>query len=192
MVLLTALRAQRAYVPDPVDTMMIVAPAEFLAACDGTCITSGACGTLTAALAAAISSIGIPCAVVAQAFNSEEDIQHVLVAVQPQRGAWYYAEPSEPRVPFGSISASPTHEVWLSVPGAKVLCDMSPDCFRAMQGRQAQLTQPRGDTIGIGVGEAVMDAPPAVRPITWYEELGLFAFGALAVWGIWRLGRMAE
>jgi len=173
-VLLTAIRRDKFYIPDPVDGEMIAIPDCLLADCNGLSLDGGDCDDLAAALAAAIESIGIPCAIVGQAFEGDPPvIQHVLVAVEASPGLWFYADPSEEDMPLG-IANTPTWERWVLVPTGEVLCDRGPTCLDQMQGVVARTdTRVNGDLVGVGLDRNEVERQPGS------EGSGSFWIGAI-------------
>lgn len=152
--LLDAIKSEKFFIPDPVDGEFIAAPECLLADCDGLSFDAGDCDELAAALAAAIEAIGITVAIVAQAFNPEGDIQHVLCAVEVSPGVWKYADPTERELEFGQAK-KPEREVWLLVPSGKLLCDHKPGCMSKMQGIHPQTGDRKtGDFVSVGVGRS--------------------------------------
>ena len=156
--ILAAMRRDKFYIPDPVDAERIVLPDCLLADCDGLKMDAGDCDDLSAALAAALESVGIVCAIVGQAFNKQQQYQHILVACEIEDGLWMYADPSDRDMPLGQ-SHSPSREFWMLVPSGKVLCDHAPSCEIPMRGVHPNANdRPSGD--GIFVGDGMSGMPP--------------------------------
>lgn len=148
--LLDAIRREKFFIPDPVDGEFVSHPDCMLADCNGISFDAGDCDELTAAYAAAVEAIGIPCAIVGQGFDDQGSIQHVLAAVEVRPGEWRYADPTED-YPFGEAN-KPTREYWVSLPGGAKLCDAKPSCMRLMQGnRSPAMERSNGDFVGLGV-----------------------------------------
>jgi transglutaminase-like putative cysteine protease len=181
--LLYAIRREKFYIPDPVDAEAIMIPDCLLADCSGLSMDGGDCDDLAAALAAAMSSVGIPTAIVGQAFDDDQNFQHVLVACDVGDGEWYYADPSE-TYPFGHAK-TPSRELWLLVPSGKVLCDNSPGCMIEMQGKPAQTgDRPSGDFVGVGdAGSDLVSSPSSSswEFVKFVVVFGLAGYGAITI-----------
>lgn len=155
---LAALRRDKFYLPDPVDAERIVLPDCLLADCDDLKMEAGDCDDLSAALAAALESIGIVCAIVGQAFDKQQRYRHILVACEIEDGKWLYADPSDRTMPLGE-SHAPTREFWMLVPSGQVLCDHAPSCEIPMKGVHPNPSDRQmGDAIYVGDGMSGM--PP--------------------------------
>jgi hypothetical protein len=193
--LLTAQRRDKFYIPDPVDAERIVLPDCLLANCDGLKMDGGDCDDLSGALAAMLESVGIVCAIVGQAFDSEQHYQHILIACEVEDGVWMYADPSERELQFGQ-AYNPTRELWLLVPSGRVLCDHAPNCGTFMEGVHPNVhDREQGDAVWVGDG-MMGDAPGTDEPpsapspsLAWTLAKGAAALGTLmlAVYGGVRL-----
>jgi len=127
--LLAAMRAEFFYSPDP-HHVEFIPDAELMI--DGTFV-GGDCDDLTttmlACTLAALSSVGMKCAVVGHSYDDDRSIGHVLGGLY-YRGEWYYADPSvkEERAAFGKPPQRPTRERILILPvpeggEPQVICD---------------------------------------------------------------------
>jgi len=118
--LFEALRRERAYFPDPVDAEFIPSAACQLDGCDGLTFLGEDCDGLVVAFLAACASIGIEGAVVGHSYDASGHLSHVLAAVHVG-DRWVLSDPSTTK-PFGQVDTA-TRQVWVTVPGEKVLCD---------------------------------------------------------------------
>jgi hypothetical protein len=161
-VIFEALVRTKAYLPDPVDGERIVDPVCMLGeTCGPLAFGGGDCDDLTAALIAALESVGIHAAVVGQAFDDAASIQHVLAAVWTGRG-WVYADPSEHEggtLPFGEALPS-TWERWVTVPDSTIVCDAR-SCDISKMAPPPPPTSADGDYVGVTRAEPASVAPPA-------------------------------
>lgn len=117
--LLAASRRDKIYVPDPVDTEMIVQPTCMFGKCGGLEFGGGDCDDLAAGLAAALLSVGVQCAIVGQ-YNFEDVLVHVLVAMW-DGSRWWYADPSSETHELGVADAS-QREQWIDVMTLREIC----------------------------------------------------------------------
>lgn len=183
--LLEAQRREKFYIPDPVDAEKIVLPECLLADCEGLKLDGGDCDDLSAALAAAMESVGIVCCIVGQAFDSGQHYQHILIAAEVDDGVWFYADPSDRRLAFGQ-ARTPSRELWLLVPSGAVMCDHAPECATKMKGVHPDVhDRDTGDAIYIG--EGLMGMPPAdaqdAPSAVWGVFKGIFTLAILGFAG---------
>jgi hypothetical protein len=108
--ILDELRASTIYAPDPYGTEMIASAGATLCLRPGLCLNGGDCDDLSVALGSATLSLGIPTMIVKQNFGKDAQ-EHVLIAVQDEKGEWLYADPST-KMPMGSALHA-NSEVWV-------------------------------------------------------------------------------
>jgi hypothetical protein len=157
--ILARLREERMFVPDPVDSEMVVSSACTLEGCHGLKFLGGDCDDLLVAFLAACESVGIECAVCNHAYDPKGNIpDHVLAAIYNRpdprkRGQWIRCDPST-SLPFGDVHR-PTRERIYLIPGGKLLCDtrggLCPDArINSMGGVLENLRGNHGDFVGVG------------------------------------------
>ena len=111
--LLTQLRKDVSYVPDPVGTEMMIKP-RYVLCLDpkGLCFRGGDCDDLVITYGSAALSVGIQTKIIGEAFNGEKVPSHVLAAIfDPDSGDWLRVDPSTP-YPVGEYVAG-SNEVWI-------------------------------------------------------------------------------
>lgn len=153
-VILEAIRKEKIWVPDPVNTEMMQGAHLTL----GGVFSGGDCDDLSIAMLAAYlascNTVGAQAAVVGHSYTDDREVTHVLGAVLDGK-TWHYVEPSTDKVEFGDAYA-PTREVVLWVPGdGTIACDAD----RCLTGSNTRM--PRGASAtfvgisGVGVGGGV-------------------------------------
>lgn len=107
--LLDALRARARYWPDPTGVEYVGTAEATLCLAPGNCTNGGDCDDLTVAFCSAAASVDIPCAIIHQKFGAGQQ-EHVLAAVQDERGRWLYADPTLKDAPVGERAPGVTWE----------------------------------------------------------------------------------
>lgn len=188
--LLSAIRKDKLYVPDPVDGEFIVSPECLLGTCGGIKFGGGDCDDLSAGYACAALSVGVPGAAIVGQYNrdwiGQEVLGHVLAAVWTGE-RWWYADPSEPGLEFGSAGQS-SREIWVDVMSGRILCN-STNCDPE-QVHQPHAPVGSGDFVGVagkadGAAQCVVDDSFPWFKITIGAALGA-AFGLGVGSLLWR------
>lgn len=164
-VILSALRKERAYFPDPTDAEFVPSSACQLEGCQGLKFLGEDCDGLLVAFLAGIGSIGIFGAVVGHSYDKTGQLSHVLAGVQGNNGTWRKGDPTTSQ-PFGTTSAS-TREIWIAVHDGRVLCDKTPSCSdKDIEAPMAKM-RPFGDFVGVGSpATGAVSAPPGEGTVT--------------------------
>lgn len=120
--ILTQLRKEVSYVPDPVGTEFMAQPRHILCLdARGLCFKGADCDEMVITYGSACLAVGIPTKIIGEAFNGRKIPEHVLAAIKDEfTGDWLRVDPSTPK-PVGEYVAG-SNEVWidpLDVNGAK-------------------------------------------------------------------------
>lgn len=134
--LLDAFRAQTTYQPDPTNSEMLVSAAGTLCLRPGLCVRARDCDDGCIAVGAACASVAIPIAVVHAVFGAGKQ-EHVLLAVEDERGNLYEVDPSS------------SFDVGVTTPGTKTMMDP----FDPKLG----FASASGDFVGVGAPAEIVD-----------------------------------
>jgi len=184
--ILSALRKQSVWIPDPTNTETIRAAhltlgngksaPKFLGGdCDDQTVA------MLAAYLAACAAVDAKAAVVGHSYRQDRQLEHVLGSILGDDGRFYYVEPSSQVIPFGKAK-KPTREVVILVPSQKKVCDDtscfvngkvkesmysdSPTGFQALRHGNDQLAaRPRGQS------RAAQVSPAQQRAVDVFERL---------------------
>jgi len=175
--LLNALRRDKLYVPDPIDGEYLVSPECLLGTCGGIRFDGGDCDDLSAALAAAGLTVGMPAAIVGQGYP---ETKHVLVAFYIG-DRWVYADPSDP-LPLGTAPKA-NREHWIDAMTGTVLCDG----IRCLMGKAPAPPNPSGGRYGDFVGVSGSQSSSSIE-IQEEPSWGRFAIGFAMGIGVAAIG----
>jgi hypothetical protein len=115
---LDAFRKKVPYVADPVMGEFMATPDQLLCLDEGgLCIVGGDCDEASITLAAAMMSIGIPCAIIGSSHREPYDVPtHVFVAFEDEIGGWVRMDGTT-KFPVGHVA--PHAREWWVEPGEK-------------------------------------------------------------------------
>jgi hypothetical protein len=178
-IILTALRRERIYVPDPTDAEFIPSAACTLVGCEGLKFLGEDCDGLLVSFLAAVGSIGIEGAVVGHGYEENGQLSHVLAAIYDGK-VWHMGDPSTAQ-PFGTVS-HPKRERWVAVPSGQTMCDTIEggcDPNKIGSGLHGKNMRPYGDFVGVGAPHGTIGQPS--EPTVALQDVGApYVIDALA------------
>jgi hypothetical protein len=166
--LLMALRRERFYFPDPVDTEFIPSAACMLVGCEGLKFLGDDCDGMLVAFLGACGSVGLEGAVVGHGYvekdkagkviNDGSNLTHVLAAVFDGE-TWHLSDPSTSQ-PFGVVG-TPVRERWVHVPNGTTMCDtaLGAPCNPGQLGSGLTSLRSHGDFVGVGRPAGMVGQP---------------------------------
>jgi hypothetical protein len=163
--ILTQLRKQVSYVPDPVSTEFMAQPRNLLCLDpNGLCFKGGDCDDLVIAYASACLAVGIPTKIIGEAFGLSKISEHVLCAILDDvSGDWLHVDPSTP-LPVGEYVKG-TNEEWIDPmapeKGASALGDTGGNFVGVGAVRGLEVHWPANLEVDGTLGAAATTAAPA-------------------------------
>jgi len=142
-----ALKKEKIYVLDPVDSEMMKSAVCMLDNCDGITFNGGDCDDLTISYLSAVGTLGIPVAVVGHSYEKSGEIGHVLGAFWDKDSERWIPVDTTIELPFGQ-TYPPTRERWINIPDGSVICDKG-FCYRGMYPPDASKFRTTGDFVGV-------------------------------------------
>lgn len=173
-----ALESQSMYLSDPHGMEWIASAASTLCLKPDHCLPAGDCDDLTVALATITLLAGIPTKLVKQSFGYGRQ-QHILIAIEDERGVWQRVDPSIAGSKVGS-AVKAREEVWIDP-----LADLAPQIVgigrsssepawhyeRAHGKTWATLDGAQWVEVGLGAGDPATPYQPIALPA--HVKMGL-------------------